>query len=88
MGWSWRKVFNFGPLRVNLSKKGIGYSVGVRGFRVGHDAKGQQYSQTSIPGTGIYKRTYSGPPAPTRRWGLPVVIIVFVVLLLLKFLLK
>ena len=64
MGWNWRKVFNFGPLRVNLSKKGVGYSVGVRGFRVGRDAKGQDYSQTSVPGTGIYKRTYSG-----RRYG-------------------
>lgn len=88
MGWNWRKAFNFGPLRVNLSKRGVGYSVGMRGFRVGRDAKGQQYSQTSIPGTGIYKRTYSGPPTPTRSWGLPAAIIVFLVLLLLKFLLK
>ena len=44
-----------GPLRVNLSKKGVGYSVGVRGFRVGRDAKGQDYSRTSVPGTGIYQ---------------------------------
>jgi len=48
MGWNWRKAFNFGPLRVNLSKKGVAYSVGVRGFRVGRDAKGQDYCQTSV----------------------------------------
>jgi hypothetical protein len=25
MGWNWRKAFNFGPLRLNLSKKGVDY---------------------------------------------------------------
>jgi hypothetical protein len=39
MGSNWTKAFNFGPLRVNLSKKGVGYSLGVWGFRVGRDAK-------------------------------------------------
>jgi hypothetical protein len=33
-------------------------SVGVRGLRIGKDAKGRTYSQTSIPGTGIYNRKY------------------------------
>ena len=70
MGWSLKKAFNFGTLRINLSKKGIGYSVGVRGFRVGHDAKGQQYSQTSIPGTGLYKRSYLGQFAGSRNWSI------------------
>lgn len=88
MGWSWRKVFNFGPLRVNLSKKGLGYSVGTRGFRVGRNAKGQDYSQTSIPGTGIYKRTYSGRPFASRIWSLPALIVLFLLLVLLRLLLK
>ena len=88
MGWSWRKAFNFGALRVNLSKKGVGYSVGVRGFRVGRDAKGQDYSQTSIPGTGIYKRTYSGRPSGRRNWSLPALIVLFLLLLLVKLLLR
>lgn len=87
MGWNWRKAFNFGPVRINLSKKGVGYSVGVRGFRVGRDAKGQDYSQTSIPGTGIYKRSYSGAPS-ARSWPLPVIIGVLLLLLLLKALIK
>ncbi len=87
MGWNWRKAFNFGPLRVNLSKKGVGYSVGVRGYRVGRDAKGQDYNQTSIPGTGIYKRAYSGRASGTRSWSLPAVIALFLLLLLVRLLL-
>jgi len=58
MGWNFRRGFNLGPLRINLSKKGVGASVGVRGFRVGQDAGGRNYSQVSIPGTGIYRRDY------------------------------
>jgi hypothetical protein len=58
MGWNLRRGFNLGPLRINLSKKGVGASVGVRGFRVGQDAGGRNYSQVSIPGTGIYRRDY------------------------------
>lgn len=88
MGWNWRKAFNFGPLRVNLSKKGVGYSLGVRGFRVGRDAKGQDYSQTSIPGTGIYKRTHSGQSSGGKNWSLAALIAVFLGLLLIKFLLR
>jgi len=88
MGWNWRKRFNFGPLRINLSKRGIGYSLGVPGFRVGQDAKGQNYSQTSVPGTGIYRRDYSANQARRRNWSLPVLIAVLLVLLLLRMLLR
>jgi Protein of unknown function (DUF4236) len=58
MGWNIRRSFSLGSLRINLSKKGVGASVGVRGFRVGQDAGGRNYSQVSIPGTGIYRRDY------------------------------
>lgn len=34
---------------MNFSKSGIGYSVGIRGARIGKDAKGRRYSQISIP---------------------------------------
>jgi Protein of unknown function (DUF4236) len=40
MGWSLRKSFGFGPLRLNLSKSGVGYSVGVRGARIGVNSRG------------------------------------------------
>jgi hypothetical protein len=59
MAWRFRKSIKLGPLRFNLSKSGIGTSIGVRGFRVGTDAKGRSYTAASIPGTGIYDRTYS-----------------------------
>ena len=58
MGWAFRKGFNLGPLRINASKSGIGYSIGGRGFRIGKDARGRGYRSLSIPGTGIYNRTY------------------------------
>jgi hypothetical protein len=32
MGFTYRKSVNLGPFRVNLSKSGLGYSVGSRGF--------------------------------------------------------
>jgi Protein of unknown function (DUF4236) len=72
MAWSFRRSVNFGPLRINLSRKGVGLSVGARGFRVGKDAQGRNYTQLSIPGTGIYNRQYfkaglpqhSSPPSP------------------------
>jgi len=34
MSFYYRKSVNLGPFRVNLSKSGVGYSVGGRGFRV------------------------------------------------------
>ena len=61
MGWSFRKSARLGPFRVNLSKSGVGYSVGGRGFRVGTNAKGQRYSTFSIPGTGLrYQKNLPG----------------------------
>jgi hypothetical protein len=73
MAWRFLRSIKLGPLRLNLSKSGIGTSIGVRGFRVGTDAKGRSYTAASIPGTGIYSRTYSSqskaagasaPPVP------------------------
>src|SRR4051812_7370225 len=58
MGWNWRKSIRMGPLRVNLSKSGVGYSIGVPGLRLGKDAKGRSYRSVGLPGTGIYRRDY------------------------------
>jgi hypothetical protein len=38
-----RKGLNFGPIRVNLSKSGMGLSAGVRGARLGINSKGGTY---------------------------------------------
>ena len=59
MGWSYRKSMNLGPFRVNLSKSGLGYSVGGGGFRTGVSAKGRRYSSVGIPGTGLRYTTSS-----------------------------
>lgn len=40
MGWYLRKSVKFGPLRVNFSKSGIGYSFGVKGARIGTGPRG------------------------------------------------
>lgn len=54
MGWRYRKSINLGGgFRINLSKSGIGYSWGVKGFRITQTASGQTRKTYSIPGTGI-----------------------------------
>ena len=61
MGFTYRKSVNLGPFRVNLSKFGLGYSVGGRGFRVGTTARGKKYTSFSIPGTGVgYRKSGAG----------------------------
>ena len=53
MGLRFRKSFTFGPLRINLSKSGIGISLGVKGFRISRSAKGKMTATASLPGTGL-----------------------------------
>lgn len=54
MGMRFRKSINLGGgLRMNLSKSGVGFSAGTKGFRVTKTAKGRTRTTASIPGTGI-----------------------------------
>jgi hypothetical protein len=58
MGWHFRRGLNFGPFRLNLSRGGVGWSVGRRGARLGVNARGNRTVHTSIPGTGVgYRKT-------------------------------
>lgn len=57
MGFYYRKSVNLGPFRVNVSKSGVGYSVGGPGFRTGVSSRNKKYSVFSIPGTGVGYRT-------------------------------
>lgn len=68
MRWRWRKSIRL-PLggRLNLSRSGVGYSVGVPGYRMGVDARGRKYTQWSIRGTGIYNRVYAWPKPKLGR---------------------
>lgn len=76
MGFRFRKSVNLGPVRLNLSKSGVGASVGGKGFRVTKKAKGGFRTTASVPGTGIgytkdfggkKKRTKSAAPQHTQR---------------------
>jgi hypothetical protein len=69
MGWRFRRSINIGPLRVNLSKRGIGMSVGAGPVRVGRSARGKTYASTSIPGTGVSYRHDSTPRRPKGPGG-------------------
>ncbi|OPZ94129.1 MAG: hypothetical protein BWY74_00800 [Firmicutes bacterium ADurb.Bin419] len=40
MGFYFRKSVKFGPMRVNFSKSGVGFSGGVKGLRIGKGPKG------------------------------------------------
>ena len=53
MGFYFRRSVNLGPFRVNLSRGGVGWSVGGRGFRTGRSGGGRKYTTISIPGTGV-----------------------------------
>lgn len=60
MGLRFRKSIKMGPVRVNFSKSGVGYSVGGSGFRATKKAGGGYRTTASIPGTGIsYVKDYS-----------------------------
>jgi len=53
VGWRWRRSIGVGPFRYTLSKRGIGYSVGVPGCRVSTTPDGRRYLVLSVPGTGF-----------------------------------
>jgi hypothetical protein len=85
MSWNFRRSIRFGLFRVNLSRSGIGYSVGARGIRVGRDAKKRSYEQLSIPNTGIYRRSYGKSGILLSR---PKMLVSFLAMLALYLLIK
>lgn len=48
-----RRRFSIGPFHFNLCRRGVGSSVGRRGFRIGFTNRGNLYISIGIPGTGI-----------------------------------
>ncbi len=72
MGLRFRKSINLGGgFRVNISKSGIGYSWGVKGFRITKTARGSIRTTSSIPGTGIsyskeFGRGQHSPNSPSN----------------------
>lgn len=54
MGFRFRKSIKLGGgFRVNLSKSGIGYSWGAKGYTITRTADGRHRQTVSIPGTGL-----------------------------------
>jgi hypothetical protein len=94
MGWFLRKSLRVGPLRLNLSRRGIGASVGVKGLRGGIDAGGKPYVAGGRGGVYFRKRIDpeavrgTSPGTPPRRgavalgWIVAAVLAVVVLLLL------
>ena len=64
MGFYYRKSINFGGIRFNFSKSGIGVSVGVKGFRMG---KGPRGNYIHIGRNGLYYRRVFGKKKKTPK---------------------
>ena len=67
MGFRFRKSKKVGPFRINMSQKGIGWSVGVKGLRYTKKAGGGSRVTATIPGTGISYVTDSKKPSRQSR---------------------
>lgn len=53
MGWSFRKSIKVGPARVNVSKSGVGYSVGAGGVRYTKRAGSKKKDKGSTIGESV-----------------------------------
>lgn len=68
MGFRFRKSVRLGKsVRLNFSSKGMGYSIGRKGFRYTKSANGKHYNTYSIPGTGISYRQSLDTKAPKKQ---------------------
>ena len=53
MGITLRKTLTHGPLRVNITKRGVGVSIGIKGARV---SVGPTGTHVTLGGKGVYLR--------------------------------
>jgi hypothetical protein len=69
MGWRFRRSLKLGPLRLNLSKSGLGWSVGNRFARIGKRSDGRVVQTVTLPGTGLSEQHTIGGvgKTPVRR---------------------
>jgi hypothetical protein len=59
MSWRYQKRIRVLPgVHLNLSKSGVGVSIGGRGAHVGWTARGRRYMSLGVPGTGLSWRAY------------------------------
>ena len=71
-------------LHLNLSKSGVGFSAGLRGFHIGIDSRKRPYVSSGIPGTGLSWREYPGhsKPADVSDRGGCLLLVLFIVILI------
>jgi hypothetical protein len=63
MAFRFQRRIRIAPgVRLNVSKSGIGGSVGRTGLRLGLDTKRRKYFSVGLPGTGWSYRTFFGQP--------------------------
>lgn len=68
MGFRYRKSINLGGgFRINLSKSGVGYSWGTKGYRITKTASGKTRRTYSIPGTGLSYVSETGQNRYSQR---------------------
>ena len=67
MGFRFRKSFGKGPFRLNISKSGIGWSVGGKGARYTKKAGGGSRTTLSVPGTGMGYVTETSKKKPKKE---------------------
>ncbi|MFF2520255.1 DUF4236 domain-containing protein [Streptomyces sp. NPDC058086] len=70
-GFSYRKLFKAGPVRVTASKSGISYSAGVKGARVTKRADGRVQTTLSALGTGMRHTASNSRPSARQAASLP-----------------
>jgi hypothetical protein len=64
MPFYFRRSINFGFFRINLSKSGVGTSVGSKFLRLGRGPRGSRIT-ANLPGTGFfYRKDYSKKDSP------------------------
>ena len=70
-------------VRLNLSKSGIGASVGRTGLRLGVNAKRRKYLSLGLPGSGLSYSSFFGRPVSPKTIKVVVYAVLIVALLCL-----
>jgi hypothetical protein len=88
MAFRFQRRIKLAPgLHLNLSKSGVGFSAGGRGFYVGIDSRKRPYATTGIPGTGIswreYSKTQPGHESASSSGGGVLLVLVVLILIII-----
>ncbi len=69
-------------LHLNISRRGVGFSAGPRGFHLGIDTRRRPYLSAGIPGTGLSWREYGAqqPQGAHNANGCGLLILLLVIL--------